>query len=189
MKVTALGAVLAVVGLATVAAVIAHGERGNFRAVSPGRCYRSGLLDRSELITYARKHGIRTVINLRGANPEEDWYIQERQACRELGVAHHDIPLKSTAEPTRAQVAYLIDLFKHSEEPLLLHCHSGIDRAGLASALWLIVMENADKEVAMKQLSLKYGYLPILGKGAMGRFIDRWQYPAEKDGRGPRPST
>lgn len=189
MRVTPLGVVLAVVGLATVAAVIAYGEFSNFRAVSPGRCYRSGRLDRGELITYARKHGIRTVINLRGANSEEDWYIEEKQVCREFEIAHHDIPLKSTAEPTRAQVAYLIDLFKHSEEPLLLHCNSGIDRVGLASALWLMVMENADKEVARKQLSLRYGYLPILGKGAMGRFIDRWQYPAKSDGRRPRPST
>ncbi len=169
-------AVCAVVGVAIVAAVFTQGRLGNFRVVHEGRCYRSGILDSARLTHYAKEYGIQTVINLRGENPQESWYIEERDTCRKLGITHHDIPLKSTAEPTQAQIAYLIDLFKHSKEPLLLHCESGIDRVGLASAIWLIVMDNADKEVAAEHLSWRYGYMPILGKGAMREFFDRWQY-------------
>lgn len=170
----------AVVCLGVVAAAIAMEEWHNFRVVSPGRCYRSGYMDRDELLRYERKYGLRTVVNLRGANPEEGWYIKETDVCLELGIVFHDFPLTSTAEPTDAQIVSLIDLFKESEEPILIHCHSGIDRAGLASAIWLIVMEDAEKDLARKQLSWRYGYFPIFGADAMQEFIDRWE---------PAPST
>jgi len=169
-----------VAGLGTLAALVVAHEWGNFRVVSPGRCYRSAHLDRDELVRSVRKYGIRTVINLRGPNPEEEWYLEETEICRELGVVYYDIPLRSTVEPTDGQIAYLINLFEHSEEPVLLHCRSGIDRAGLASAIWLMVMEGAEKAVARKQLSWRYGYLPILGKSAMQGFIDRWRYPPKR---------
>ncbi len=171
----------AVVGLGVVATAIAMEEWRNFRVVSPGRCYRSGYMDRDELVRYERNYGIRTIINLRGANPGEGWYIEETEVCRELGIVFHDLPLTSTVEPTDAQIASLIHLFKESEEPILIHCHSGIDRAGLATAIWLIVMEDAKKELARNQLSWRYGYFPILGADAMQKFIDRWEPPPNKE--------
>ena len=46
-------------------------------------------------------HGIRTVINLRGENPNSNWYLPERSGCESLGITYLDRSLHSRRLPEK----------------------------------------------------------------------------------------
>ncbi len=71
---------------------------GNFAPVVEGAVYRSNQPTPERLADYQAAYGIRTVITLRGAAPDEDWYALEKQATDALGMTVFDVPLSSTRE-------------------------------------------------------------------------------------------
>jgi protein tyrosine/serine phosphatase len=87
---------------------------------------------------------------------------------------------------TAPQIARILDIVRRAPKPLLIHCMSGADRAGLVAALYdyAIAGESADK--ADGQLSLAYGHFPYLTSrtGAMDAsfwaFVHRHQEGAPK---------
>ena len=54
-------------------------------------------------------------------------------------MAFYDFPISATKRPTRRELLVLIDTLRSCPYPLLIHCKSGADRTGLASALYLMV--------------------------------------------------
>jgi hypothetical protein len=48
-------------------------EQGNFHTITYGEAYRSAQLDRDELVYYIKKYNIKSIVNLRGKNPEIPW--------------------------------------------------------------------------------------------------------------------
>jgi protein tyrosine/serine phosphatase len=58
--------------------------------------------------------------------------------------------------------------------PALFHCKSGADRAGLMSALYLMLREGAGPEVARRQLSLRYLHFAGSRTGVLGHMIDAY---------------
>jgi len=159
----------------------------NFHAIADGQAYRSAQV-RPETLDYAASTlGVRTVINLRGENPDQDWYQAERRACADLGLRLIDVRLGSSDLPAPEELLKLYDALKDSEGPILMHCHSGADRSGLAAALWRIITlgENA-ASAADHELTLRYGHLRVR-KPAMTDMVEmfvpsrEWiveQYPA-----------
>ncbi len=132
----------------------------NFHEVLPGVLYRSGQLSGSSLDAYAHVNGLRTIINLRGPNPDERWYREELAASQRDGLLHVDLPIDSLF-PTKEELAELVKILKTAPRPILVHCQSGIDRTGIASALACLLLDDtssADK--ALEQLSWQYGSLP-----------------------------
>lgn len=55
----------------------------------------------------------------------------------------------------------LATLLRDAPKPLLIHCRSGSDRTGLASAIYLNQVANIDQETAERQLSLRFGHIGI----------------------------
>ena len=78
-------------------------------------------------------------------------------------MAFYDLPLAATRRPTRRELLFLIDLLDRCPYPLLIHCKSGADRTGLASALYLMVKRNQPPELAENALALEFGHVPFLG--------------------------
>jgi protein tyrosine phosphatase (PTP) superfamily phosphohydrolase (DUF442 family) len=144
---------------------------GNFHAVQPGVLYRSAQLSRSELETLARRYGIESVLNLRGANPGRGWYDGEIAAARDLGIAHYDYALSAKRFVTPQQIAQLLAIVRRAPKPLLIHCESGADRSGLVAALYDYAIGGDSAAEADRQLSLAYGHFPYLTSrtGAMDR--------------------
>ena len=58
--------------------------------------------------------------------------------ARDQGLEFYDLPMSACRRPTRRELLVLLDLFEHCRYPLLIHCKSGSDRTGLASALYLM---------------------------------------------------
>jgi protein tyrosine phosphatase (PTP) superfamily phosphohydrolase (DUF442 family) len=132
----------------------------NFHEVLPGQLYRSGQLSRSHLQAHAHLNGIRTVINLRGPNQQEDWYREEIAAARDFGLVHVDLPIDSLF-PTKPELCQVVDVLETCPKPVLIHCQSGIDRTGIASALACLLLDDTGTpEKALSQLNWRFGCLP-----------------------------
>ncbi len=149
-------------------------EQGNFHAITPGEAYRSAQLDQDELQHYVQKYRIRSVINLLGKDKKAKWYRDEVSMCKDLGVAHYDIKLPARSAPSEARIKKLISIFKSAPRPVLIHCKSGADRSGLAAAIWLVEIDSMPPSRARKELSIKYGHLPIGPTHILDRFFDDW---------------
>jgi protein tyrosine phosphatase (PTP) superfamily phosphohydrolase (DUF442 family) len=135
---------------------------GNFHSVQPGVLYRSAQLNQGELETFGRQYGIKSVLNLRGAHAGEAWYDGEIAAVRDLGIAHYDYPISAKRFVTGREIAQLLDIVRNAPKPLLIHCKSGADRAGLVAALYRYAIGEASAADADRQLSLVYGHFPYL---------------------------
>jgi undecaprenyl-diphosphatase len=169
-----IGGALAAVLLLALGYVLYVKIQGNFHAITPGQAYRSAQLDRDELAHYVKQYNIKSVLNLRGSNAGERWYEDELAACQELKVMHYDVELSAYREPTDTQVRQLLDIFNTAPRPLLIHCNSGADRAGLVAAMWKVAVDKEPKAQAAKQLSICYGHLPLGRTQAMERFFEKW---------------
>jgi protein tyrosine phosphatase (PTP) superfamily phosphohydrolase (DUF442 family) len=88
-----------------------------------------------------KARGLRTVISLRGG-ADEAHNATERIWCAELGLTLRFVGMSDKALPQRETLLTLIETFREAEAPLLIHCKAGADRAGLASAIYLLSMTD-----------------------------------------------
>lgn len=110
----------------------------NFHWIVPGEAARSAQAWAGFLGPFLKAHDIAALINLRGANPHWDWWLNETRTCRKRGVAHRDLPINSRRLPSRSQLLELLDAFDNAKRPLLLKCSGGQDRTSFAAALYLL---------------------------------------------------
>lgn len=146
--------------------------------------YRAGQLDRDELATVIRRYRISAVLNLRGPNAGKPWYDDEVSACRDLAVEHVDFRMSARSRLTSEQVRNLDELFRRLPKPVLVHCNGGSDRTGFAAALHVLRTTGGTPEEARRQLSWRYGHVPVLwwsSTSAMDRSFDR----VVEEGEGP----
>jgi protein tyrosine/serine phosphatase len=154
---------------------IAHRLLGsNLHVVIPGQVYRSGQPTPARMARWVRDHGIRTVINLRGADPTRE-YEDEVRCAGALGIRLVDAGLWSNRLPDVANACDLIDALDGASEPVLIHCQSGSDRTGLAAALVLLLHTDADLACARMQMSMRYGHPPIGRPAVLDRFLNMYQ--------------
>ena len=137
--------------------------RGNFGVVEAGRVYRSSQ-PRGGLEGLIRNYKLKTILNLRGGSPAEAFYADELRLTRDLQVDFYDFPLSATRRPSRRELLLLLDLFQRCRYPLLIHCKSGSDRTGLASAIYLMAgPRQVAPERALRAFSLHYGHVGLYG--------------------------
>ncbi|WP_296071279.1 dual specificity protein phosphatase family protein [uncultured Agrobacterium sp.] len=134
---------------------------GNFHEVVPGQFFRSNQPTTEQLTRYTEDYGIKTVINLRGANEGESWYRDELETSKKLGLNHIDFGMSASRELTMSQVNQLVAIMRDAPKPILIHCKSGADRTGLATALYLSRVARLGEEAAESQLSIRYGHVGI----------------------------
>lgn len=121
----------------------------------------------------ARK-GIRTLVNLRGAT-QFGSYALEHDAAKRHGMVVEDFIMQSRGAPRRDQIHGFDDLIRRIEYPAVFHCKSGADRSGLASALYLILMEGMPVEEAWQgQLSFRFGHIKASKAGLIDAFFARY---------------
>jgi protein tyrosine/serine phosphatase len=147
----------------------------NFHEVIPGELYRGAQPNAARLASYQARYGIKTVLNLRGENTVRGWYQEEAKAAHDLGINLINFRLSSHRALTKEQVNELIALMRDAPKPLLIHCMSGADRTGIATAVYLAAIAKAGEEEAEWHLSLVFGHLPFrfLGAFAMDRTFER----------------
>jgi protein tyrosine phosphatase (PTP) superfamily phosphohydrolase (DUF442 family) len=155
----------------------------NFGTVQDGRVYRSGQMPARALARTIRREGIKTVLNLRGSNPDQPWYRAERAATLGAGATQVDMSLASDLWLSRAQARTLVRVLDTSEYPILIHCEWGSERTGLASAVAELLRPGGSLAEARRQFSLGYLFLPM-GDGAVTRdHLDRYEQWLRDRGR------
>ncbi|MCB1490608.1 MAG: tyrosine-protein phosphatase [Rhodobiaceae bacterium] len=118
--------------------------------------------------------GFRTIVNLRGPSPKP-YYVLESQACRDLGLTLVDFRIRSRDLPYVWQLHDAKRLFEMIEYPALMHCKSGADRAGLMSALYLIIRKGVPVDEAIPHLSLKYYHFRHAKTGILDFMLERYR--------------
>ena len=135
----------------------------NFHTVEEGRFYRSGQPGQTQLENWIERHKLKTVVRLRGGKPGDTEYEWTRKAAENKGIRFVHHRLSARRYPKKAELLGLWKIFAEGEYPMLVHCQSGADRAGLASAVYMLWRtNNVDK--AAGQL----GFWPYFHTGWFG---------------------
>ena len=118
----------------------------NFREVVPDKVYRSAQPSSGQLRQWMGRYGIKTIINLRGDGGQitED----EHAAADELGVEIVSVTLSAYSIPPKNRRAQLIQAIETAEQPILIHCAHGVDRAGTVSAIAAMAIGEMDYDKA-----------------------------------------
>ena len=135
--------------------------------------YRSNQPFPWQIIADKKKRGVKTIINLRGIRHCSSYYL-EKETCDQNGIKLINFPVTSRATPKAETILEAKELFKNIEYPIIMHCKSGADRAGLMSALYLILNEKKSVKEAKNQLSFKYLHLKYAKTGILDAFFDSY---------------
>ena len=117
--------------------------------------------------------GIKNILNLRGARSVGTWQL-EAEACAKYGIRLYDFTARSRAAPDKQMLYDARDLFACLDGPSLMHCKSGADRAGLMSALYMLVVKNVGARQALAQLSFKYLHVKQAKTGLLDAFLESY---------------
>lgn len=148
---------------------------GNLGEVVPNRVYRSAQLGPTALARLIRTRGIKTVLNLRGRNPNASWYRRERETALASQATQIDFSMASDLRLTRAQARTLLDVLNQCEYPIVIHCEWGAERTGLVSAIVALSSAEGSIEKARSQFSPYYLFLPTAHGRTMRSLVDSYQ--------------
>jgi protein tyrosine/serine phosphatase len=129
--------------------------------VIEGKIYRSAQLSGSDLEKVIKEKGIRTIINLKGKSVDSKWYANEMKIAEKYGARLFDVRISPNDLPKYLKLMSILDALQTSEKPILIHCHRGVDRSGMVSALALALEADPPISELKKQFSVRYGVLPF----------------------------
>ena len=159
---------------------------GNFGVVEPQRVYRSAQ-PHEDIPRLIERYQLSSILNLRGGSQDDSWYAAEVRETHERGIDFYDMPMSATRRPHRRELLVLLDLFDRCRYPLLIHCKSGSDRTGLATALYRMSRQGVSPEQALRSFSLEYGHVPIGGPEHLHEPIDEYLRWLKAEGLTHRP--
>jgi tyrosine-protein phosphatase SIW14 len=162
--------VAAVVGIIGIAPVVffryVYDTHKRLRIVHPGRFYRSGQMTADGFADAIARFGIHTIINVQDEFPDPNldvsfWSrrtIKESELCRQLGVRY--VHLKPTLISRRLIPKYrppaidqlLSVLDDESTYPVLIHCHAGLHRTGVLTAVYRMEYESWAPDEAYREM-------------------------------------
>ncbi len=90
--------------------------------------------------------------------------------------------MRSREAPDREMLLSLPAFFNSIAYPALAHCKSGADRAGLLSALYVLVRLGGSAQEAKQQLSFRYGHARFAKTGVLDAFLEDYEREGEAKG-------
>lgn len=143
------------------------------RVVEPGRVYRSGQMTAEGFADAVRRYHLRTVINVQDEVPDPKLdrgffsrgTIKESELCRELNVRYVHLmptllPRHLTPEKRPQAIDDLLELLDdESNYPVLIHCHAGLHRTGLLTAVYHMEYQGWTQDEALLDMKA-HGFGP-----------------------------
>lgn len=120
-----------------------------------------------------KARGVTTILSLRD-EPDAAHNATERLWCEELGLTLRTVHMNDRTAPTRAALLAVIEALRGVERPFLIHCKAGADRAGLASAIYLMVIEGRPLAEARRMLSWRFLHLRRSRAGVLSAVLDAY---------------
>jgi len=145
----------------------------NFRVIAPNKAYRSAQLPPALLEREVQEHSIKCVVNLRGDAETAAWHRDELAVCKKVGIEHADIHFDLRKLPEPEQRKELLKRFEEGPYPILLHCRAGSERTGLASLLYVMIVEGKPLQEALAtQTGWQVGHFRTDANDAGDRFVE-----------------
>jgi len=142
----------------------------NFYALS-NNAYRSNHPSPRFIKKLHKKQGVKTIISMRRADTTGA-YLLEKEACDKYGITLINHPMSSRSLPDVDKVLQAKQILETAEYPILIHCKSGADRAGMMSVFYQLFIEKKSIDESLKQLSMKYGHFRWAETGKLDYFFD-----------------
>jgi len=155
---------------------------GNVHVVLAGQVYRGAQLSPATLERLVKRHGIRTVVNLRGCSDTIPWYLHECHVAQRLNLSMEDVGFSAYRFPNKNEMRALIDVLDRAEYPIYLHCRRGADRTGVAAAAFMLLKTGTSLGEARRQLSFRYGHVPLGKPAYLNWFLDIYASWLEETG-------
>lgn len=164
-----------VVGVPIVHYRYEYTQHKRLREVKPGVFYRSGQMTEQGFLDAIRHHGIRTIINAQDEFADPDlmkspWdprTVKESELCQAAGVRYvHLAPdlLPRGRIPTQRPQAidrFLAIMDDKANHPVLIHCHAGLHRTGVLSAVYRMEYDGWTSQEAIRELKANgFGEFP-----------------------------
>jgi len=134
---------------------------GNLHEVKTGEFYRSAQPTPEKLQGYIKQYGLKSVLNLRGSQPDDDWYRDEQRVTQSNGVQLIDFSMSAGKDLTRERALQLVEIMRNAPKPMLVHCSTGADRTGLVATIYAYKIAGMTEEEAEEQLSPGFGHFGI----------------------------
>ncbi|WP_338409975.1 dual specificity protein phosphatase family protein [uncultured Flavobacterium sp.] len=131
----------------------------NLETISEGKVYKSGVIPPDQIAAYVKKYNIKSIIDLRFPgtgddvnNPEIPQELtDEKLAVSKLKDVNY-FNNGSDQVPNQKNLDYFFEVMDNPKNyPVLIHCHHGVGRAVLYSALYKIEYEKLNPEEARKE--------------------------------------
>jgi protein tyrosine/serine phosphatase len=145
----------------------------NFYQLSP-EAFRSNHPSAGFIRKVKNVHGVKTIVSLRKAN-QSGAHLLEAEACEKYQVNLINIKLSSRRLPRVSELQALKIMFESVDYPILIHCKSGADRAGLTSVLYRITRLGEAVATAREELAIKYGHFRWADTGRLDYFFDCYE--------------
>ena len=147
--------------------------RFNFHRISD-EAYRSSQPAMYQLRRMVKKHGIKTIINLKGANPKSAHWAFEKEQCAKLGVTLVDVSIFSRSLPDAARLHRAKEVFETVEYPIWMHCKAGADRAGIYSTLYQYFRQHIPIEKTDQLRFWPFGHIKHSSAGKIDYYLERY---------------
>ncbi|MGE4501294.1 MAG: protein-tyrosine-phosphatase [Thiomicrospira sp.] len=142
----------------------------NFHRISE-HAYRSNHPSPGFVKKLAQDYAIKTIISMRRADTTGQYRL-EKQACDRYGVTLVNHVMSSRRLPEVQEVLGAKQVLETAQYPILIHCKSGADRAGLMSVFYRHFILHEPIELALQELSFKYGHFRWAETGKLDYFFD-----------------
>ena len=147
--------------------------RFNFHRVADG-VFRSSQPTMWQLRRVVKKHGIRTILNLKGANPTSAYWAFEREQCEKLGIALIDIDIRSREAPWPEDLRRAKTLFESIAYPVWMHCKAGADRTGIYATLFQHFHQRMPIEHTNQLRLWPFGHFRLSKAGRIDNYLQHY---------------
>ncbi len=125
----------------------------NFHIVDGG-VWRSSQPN-SESITRMKRHGLKTILNLRGDKKTDNW---EGKLADSLGLNYFSRPIDSREKQDLNYLKEILSIVEDTtNQPVLIHCLGGKDRTGLITGMYKLKHTNIPLAQIKKEI-IMYGH-------------------------------
>lgn len=160
----------------------------NFKEISEGKVYKSGVIPPDEIEDYVKKYNIKSIIDLRFPgtadlenNPElpEELLAEKRAVEKIPGVNYYN--LGTDQVPTQETIDRFLEVMDDSTNyPVVIHCHHGEGRAPLFAALYKIEYEGVSGDEARKDTRFLVKWSSFDDGKPKGEFLKNYKPRREK---------
>jgi protein tyrosine/serine phosphatase len=131
----------------------------HFRVIEEGKLYAGGQPNAGVVDYMSIHYKVKTIVNLRGAEPDSEWYRVERDACLKRGIRLIDFPLGEQGRAAEGVHEFLTIMSDPAAYPIYVHCEAGSVRTGLAVAVYRMCLQGWTLDKAMEEAA-KFNYTP-----------------------------